>query len=462
MSQVSMESMVNIIRSFEALGDHAVVESFGKMDGRDVAQVQTDQSRATQSFIRSIVSEVRNTQGMGESQATMAEKAFGELASRGTPIKGREVAGVLTTIVYSLQLELDPEAGLQELEAFARTMQSAPLHTLNEESFSADLTRVSHAQVETFVAANTTVEVDPASQAASQTISTVDAAIDDLQQFKDAMGGAPHYPSGRPCYEAQSKKFFGIPLEACQAWCQKQIDNATVGKSFWKFVGRQFGVSSSPVTTYERVSLYLDSMKRLAENRDQIVSALKENPSRGAALLSSTTRLAAHVTMNGADATIATIDSALGMFATLYEQARQNGTLLDFFENALKGVCFEDRTRNLQEYAFLHLSADSGDIAPSAPGVLYISPINSPEHNADNDISYVLSREIMAIKNSNPDKDFSWEEFKQHFMACMSGQTFIGFDPASGVPTGEPAVISEETVESLHEYFRDMLCIVDD
>ena len=459
-----MESMVQGIRSFEALGEDAVIQDTltGKLDGSDVTHVQTEQARATELFIRGTLETIRNTQGMGEAQVTLAEQAFSDLTSSGGPLLGRDVAAVLTALVHSVQMELDPEAGLQELETFARTLQSAPLHELDESSFSADLPRVSHAQVEEFVAANTTTETDPASLAASQTATKVDDAIADLQQFKEAMGGAPHYPDGNPSYEARSKKFFGIPLEACQAWCQKQIKAATIGKTFWLFVGKLFGVSSTPATPYEDVSLYLESMKRLAANRDAIVSALKKDGASGSELLTTTTRLAAHVSMNGVDQTIATIDSALGMFSTLYEQARQNGTLLDFFENALKGVCFEDRTRNLQEYAFLHLSSDSRDIAPSAPGVLYISPINSPEHKADDDVSNVLSREIMAIKNSNPDKDFSWEEFKQHFMACMSGQTFIGFDPASGAPTGEPAVISEETIESLHEYFRDMLCIVDD
>ena len=463
MSQISMESMAQGIRSFEALGEDAVIQETltGKLGGSDVTQVQTEQARATELFIRSTLETIRNTQGMGEAQVTLAEQAFGDLVSSGGPLLGRDVAAVLTALVHSVQMELDPEAGLQELETFARTLQSAPLHELDESSFSADLSRVSHAQVEEFVAANTTTETDPASLAASQTATKVDDAIADLQQFKEAMGGAPHYPNGTPSYEAHSKKFFGIPLEACQAWCQKQIKNATIGKPFWLFVGKLFGVSSTPATPYEEVSLYLESMKRLAANRDAIVSALRRDGASGSELLTTTTRLAAHVSMNGVEQTIATIDSALGMFATLYEQARQNGTLLDFFENALRGVCFEDRTRQLQEYAFATTFAGEEDVQQD-PNRLYISPINGVEHSESDDMATALSREIMAIRNSTPDREFSWNEFKLHFMTSLQGRTFIGTDPETGAPTGAPVAISENAIEDLHEYFRDILLIVDD
>ncbi|WP_458401003.1 hypothetical protein [Mailhella sp.] len=461
MSQISMESMVGMIRTFETLGEAAVVESSGKLDGRDAAQVRTDQAKANENLIRNILDDVRKTQGMGAAQVTLAEQAFGELAASGDPLQGREVAAVLTTLVHSVQMELDPEAGLKELEDFAKTLQSAPLHELDEASFSADLPRVSHEQVEAFVAANTTVESAPASLAASQTLTKIDEAVADLQPFKDAMGGAPHYPLGRPCYDADSKKFFGIPMEACQTWCRKQIENATFGKPFWTFVGKLFGVSSSPETSYERVSLYLESMKRLAANRDQIVAALREDASQGSRFLSTTTRLAAHVSTNGVDATIATIDSALGMFASQYELAKQRGKLQDFFEHALRGVCFEDRTRQLQEYAFATTFAGEEDIQQD-PNLLYISPINVVEHSESDDMATALSKEIMAIRNSTPDREFSWNEFKLHFMTSLQGRTFVGTDPETGAPTGAPVAISENAIEDLHEYFRDILFIVDD
>lgn len=461
MSQISMESMVGMIRTFETLGEAAAVESSGRLDGRDAAQVRTDQAKANESLIRNILDDVRKTQGMGEAQMTLAEQAFGELAAAGEPLQGREVAAVLTTLVHSVQMELEPEAGLQELEAFAKTLQSAPLHELDEASFSPDLPRVSRAQAEAFVAANTTVEADPASVAASRTITKIDEAVADLQPFKDAMGGAPHYPLGRPCYDAASKKFFGIPMEACQAWCRKQIGNATFGKPFWTFVGRLFGVSPSPETSYERVSLYLESMKRLAANRDRIVAALREDAERGSMFFSTTTRLAAHVSTNGVEATIATIDSALAMFATQYELAKQRGELQDLFEHALKGVCFEDRTRQLQEYAFAKTFAGEEE-GRRDPDVLYISPVNVVEHSESDDMATALSKEIMAIRNSDPGREFSWNEFKLHFMASLQGRTFIGTDPETGAPTGAPVAISEDAIEDLHEYFRDILFIVDD
>ena len=155
MANIEMTSLVESVRAFELLGEAPVIEiEVGSMGGAEVASVADVRAKADAELVRCVLSQVRDTNGMGKSHVDEAERLFGELLASGKPLSGREVAAVITTSIRSLQVECDPETAMQTLEEFAQTLQNVPLHKLKAEDFPPGLASVNERQVESFVQEN--------------------------------------------------------------------------------------------------------------------------------------------------------------------------------------------------------------------------------------------------------------------------------------------------------------------
>ena len=475
MSNISMSQLVSMVRTMESMGDNPVLEArpAGKLGGASITQLQSPQARANESLIHSLLSTIRSTDGIGKNQMDMASRIFGELAASGTPLSGREVAAALTSVIHSLQTELSPEEGAKTLEDFAATLQSAPLHKLDANSFPPELTRVKQKQVEEFVNVHldeTTVKTSSL-PVSSPSVTKIDAALQDIQQFKTQMGGTPHYADGHPSYGPSSKKFFGIPLESCRAWCQKQVESGGFFKGFWKCVGKLFGVSDLPETRFEKASLYLESMRSLAAHRDEIAAAFRRSSSDGSYTMGTLTRLACHPGSNGGpEGMIRNIDSALELFGALYEDAKAKGTLKNFFE-ALDGVCFENRTTNLQEYAMAHpVGGGAGDTVAQdspVPGKLVVTLEHVAVHQESDTMMDALAKEIGALITSNEGVKIDWEHgFRPHLMETMIGMERQAVDD-KGAPRfkadGSPmrAKITEGDIDRLRTVLNESLFFED-
>ena len=466
MANIEMTSLVGTVRAFEHLGDAPVIEKVetGNMGGAEVTSTADARAKADAEVVRNVLSQIRDTKGMGKPHVDEAERLFGELLASGKPLSGREVAAVITTSIRSLQVECDPEIAMQTLEEFAQTMRDIPLHYLKAEDFPPKLASVNERQVENFVQENI-VEDQPQVQEANapqqeipqRPTPNIDAARQDLNQFRDELGGAPHYPDGNPTYAKSSKKFFGIPLEACQNWFQKQIDNGGMLKGFWKAVGKAFGLDDRPQTKFEKAALFIESMQLLSANRDRIAEAFRRSEGEGQLLMGKLTRLACHPGSNGgAEGMIRNIDNSIELFEVQYARAKERGELQDFYR-ALDGVCFENRMTMLTEYALAHADIDSGAEVALPEGTFRILPQYAAEHLASDTMLETLTKEYSAIYQSNPEVEFTWENISTHLKNTVVGM--VRHTDENNVPVTRP--ITADDIDRLRTdlneifYFED-------
>ena len=464
MDHVEMTDLVSTVRALEQLGDAPVIQKaeIGQMGSAEVCRGADAHAKANAALARDVISQIRQTKGMDKANADQAERLFGELLAGGKPLSGREVAAVITTTIRSLQLECDPETAAQSLEEFAQTLQDIPLHYLKAENFPPKLASVNATQVENFVQENI-VENEPAAQnVAPRQTPNIDAARADLNQFRQQLGGTPHFPDGNPTYGTSVKKFFGLPLEACQAWCQKQIDNSRVLKGFWKAVGRAFGLSDQPQTQFEKAALFIESMQLLSANRDRIAAAFRRSEGEGQTLMAEITRLACHPGSNGgAEGMIRNIDNSLELFETQYTNAKAKGQLQEFY-SALDGVCFENRMTMLTEYALAHADLDQLGEAQAAGGSQLKREMI--DHLPTDTMADALSKEIGAILFTNPDVEMTWDVISNHLKDYCGGMVRHAVDN-DGNPVYDEnnnavvRAITAEDVENLHEYLSMMLGI---
>jgi hypothetical protein len=400
------------------------------------------QALANEAVAQEIVAMIRENPQMGDRPADAAQAAFGELGRSGTPTTGREAAVVLTSVIHTLQEELSFQAGEQTLEDFAAFLQQRPLHLLREEDTPARIGEVNPEQAAAFVERNVHVDVEaPAPPAAPQensAVRVVGRATESLQEYREAMGGAPNYPDRRPTREPDPRTFFGIPIESCRDWCrQVPLKNNWIPQWFWKAVAHGFGVSeASTETPYEDASLSLESIRNMAENRDRFAAAFQRDPDEGICLFRSATRWTAHMGDNGGpDGMIRNIDAYLELFAALYENAEADGTLETFFREALTGVCFEHRFANLQQYAQQHP-------LPGGEGA-YLPP-----HNEDSTVMETLNAELLILvaRLGGDSTALNWDNMRAHFLENLQGIERVGAD-------GARITITPETIDS----FRDEL-----
>ena len=466
MANVEMASLVEAVRVFEHLGDAPVIEKveIGNMGGAEVTSTADARAKTDAELVRNVLSQIRDTKGMGKPHVDEAERLFGELLASGKPLSGREVAAVITTSIRSLQAECDPETAMQTLEEFAQTLQDIPLHYLKAEDFPPRLASVPERQVENFVQENI-VEDQPQIQEANavqqeiaqRSTPNIDSARQDLNQFREALGGTPHYPDGNPTYSKSSKKFFGIPLEACQNWCQKQIDNAGILKGFWKAVGKAFGLDDKPQTRFEKAALFIESMQLLSANRDRIAEAFRRSEGEGQLLMGELTRLACHPSSNGgAEGMIRNIDNSIELFEVQYAKAKDRGELLDFY-SALDGVCFENRMTMLTEYALAHADIEPVAEVPQPEGTFKVLPQFVADHREGDTMLETLSKEYGAIYQSNPDAEFTWENISTHLK-----NTVVGME-RSTEENGETVVraITAKDIDNLREALNELVFFED-
>ncbi len=451
--------LISLTRSLEALGDSAVVqpqttergESFGHSVSADTSAV----AKANEQVAQNVLSMIRESK-LGDKYASLAERCFGDLASAGQPLTGREVAALLTAVIHSVECDLDFPAGEKTLEEFAAFLKSAPLDRLQEGGVPEDLGRVNPEQAVAFVERSTVVDTPPVTAPQiSPATETAHQAIEDLQQFKDALGGSPHYPDRRPSYAPDTKTFFGIPRESCQEWFRNvPLEKGWVPQFFWKAVAGAFGVSKDTAPTrYESVSLYLESIRLLAENRDKIAANLRAGTESGGLMFSSLTRLACHIGENGGpEGMIRNMDAMLELFKSQYEHAKSSGTLQDFFDGALHGVCFENRFSNLQEYAVSHQPVAPGEEPGAALDLSRVA-----DHKPDDDVVDACFNELTVSDIAN--KEYTWEDVKGVLMQTMLGKERFGINITGSAyeKTDARVTITEEMIDALRPVFNEAL-----
>ncbi|MDR2891992.1 MAG: hypothetical protein LBV80_02750 [Deltaproteobacteria bacterium] len=443
-STPNMTNLVSAIRGFENMGDAPVVSTgSANLEGREISADNSPRAKAEAEVLGNIINTIRQTEGLGDSAASFVQSSFGDITAGNRPITGREVAAVLTAAVHGLEMELSFPAGEKTLEEFAALLQNTRLDDLKFSALPQNLEAVNLQQATAFMEKNisTVTETVVPPPVISDTARTIHSAIEDLQQFKEALGGSPHYGNNRPTHSDEIKFFGRRPIESCRVWCQERIDKNTLFlRPIWKAIGNYFGLGDTRQTQYEEVSLRLESLRLLAEHRDSLALGFQEDIKDGLFNFCKTTRMLCHPELQSADdqagGIIEAMDSYLVMFSDVYKDAKENGTLEKFFSKAFTGVCMEARFSDLTEYS---IGFDPG-------------------HRKDDTYLTAFAKEVGVLQHEIGSENLTWQNISDHLVKNMVGWERL--DEEGGIPVTitEALIRNEET----RAYLRDDLWLFEE
>jgi hypothetical protein len=120
----------------------------------------------------------------------------------------------------------------------------------------------------------------------------------------------------------------------------------------WHKLSGLFGVTKNDMSQYEEAHIRIQRFGMLIANKDRFVYILETKNQTQYDELSRITGLAWHPTQNGIGTEKLYIEFIEVFLTSYFEEAKRNGdeALVHYFY-AFQGVCFEDRARNLEEYA---------------------------------------------------------------------------------------------------------------
>ncbi|WP_281647816.1 hypothetical protein [Parendozoicomonas sp. Alg238-R29] len=177
-----------------------------------------------------------------------------------------------------------------------------------------------------------------------------------LDEYKDHLGGTPHYSDGKPALK-RGRLVFGHAWEPVRNWIGKAITRKWPPAVFWKGlrealeqvdrVGQTYGTLSQ----YEFCVLTLESICHIENNLPEIERRLREGDNPGP-YFAVKTGWVFHPRNSNPEILIRGIHEYLKAFRNEFAKAETNGTLKDFFGDAIRkgDICFEARNRTLQDY----------------------------------------------------------------------------------------------------------------
>jgi len=178
-------------------------------------------------------------------------------------------------------------------------------------------------------------------------------ALSDLDRLQDRLGGSPVY-LGRPTIhdEDEGRTMFGIPMNNVKDWFRMTLEKEWSPRVFWKNVAALFGVSDqTKLSQYEEAYVRIQRFGMLIENKDRFFEMLDKGQTDRYHEMGDIAGLAWHVGDNSPGIEKNYIDLVDRFLTVYYERAKNQGddALVEYF-NVLKGVCFEDRCRYIEEY----------------------------------------------------------------------------------------------------------------
>lgn len=194
----------------------------------------------------------------------------------------------------------------------------------------------------------------PSQQAYSNDTYDFTELLNTLKSMKDQLGGAPVYGSKDPSLSHTNKTFFGVPVDAAKDWIKMTIKKQWIPTKFWKQVGKLFGVDARKMNSlYEECYLRILRFEKLLQHKDYFFNILDNKDTSKYNELCTITGLAWHPADNAAGVEKANILFIEKYLTDFFHAAREHGNdkLLEYFSVLSEGVCLEDRSRVLQEYA---------------------------------------------------------------------------------------------------------------
>lgn len=213
--------------------------------------------------------------------------------------------------------------------------------------------------------------------------------LNELDRFKDKLGGSPVFKSKKPNMDPNDnrKTFMGVSLAAVKDWFRMVLDKEWKPAFFWKTVAKMFGVSAeTKMSQYEDVYLRIQRFGMCGANKDRLFQILDSGNKTAFKEMYQLSGLMWHASDNPAAVEKDFLNLIDLYFTKYFEVAKQKGdaALMEFF-NALTGVCFEARCRNIHAYILKNP-------LPDVQGVAAIS-----DWNTGAPVKEAYEKELMAL-----------------------------------------------------------------
>lgn len=220
--------------------------------------------------------------------------------------------------------------------------------------------------------------------------------LDDLDRFKDSLGGAPNFQDGIVTLnnDDANKTFMGQPLPAVKDWFRKTLNEGWRPKSFWTFVAKHFNVTKKGQTQYENTHERIQRFGLLHANREKINEILESGDATRYPEFGQITGLAWHPNDNHSSIEKEYMDMVDRFMTDYYEDAKEKGdeALIEYFES-FNGVCFEDRCSKIQEYIATHQLTSEVDNAQT--DILMTANLSDcADYTDQTNITQVISQEL--------------------------------------------------------------------
>lgn len=398
------------------------------------------------------------------------------------------------------QLE-KPELSKKEAQALMdrslKLLKREDIDLLSPRVFSARLVRVNEQQAEEFLRENQVQEQQQETVSREQEERTdrqleilqnhkssdfepeenedtrlIDELLEEIVRHKEELGGSPNFGEALPSYQQNRGTICGYPMEAFEAFCREHINKAGnfITRGFFKVLAKVGGIREEAMasTPYEQACLQLQSLKALAQKKSVLERMFTEADnyadrsdvaSACGAFFADISRIACHVSYNRPAGILNAVHTHFDMLRMQFPHEREAGRLTEFF-SALHGVCFEDRTRILQEYCEEH--PVEGPVMREVPqdGHLYVSDISFlPDVNSQMDYGDVackwIGQIVLSHRMSREQQDaLTMEDVLPCLIYEMSGKTYMDIDE-NGESKDTPVEITEDMLRS--EQFKNIL-----
>lgn len=394
------------------------------------------------------------------------------------------------------QPELSPEEADALMRQSMKLLKRDDIDLLSAKLFSPKLVRVNEQQAQDFLQQNQ-METQQTQHAATQQenqlqilshpksedfpeeinedTQLIDELLAEIVQYKDELGGSPHFGDELPTYRSNKETFFGYPVEAFEAFCRNHIENAGnfFTRGFFKMLAKMGPVQTESLqqTKYEEVCLHLQSMKALAQKKTVLTQMFTEanayanhsNVSEACGMFfMDISRIACHAKENSPAGVLAAINTYFDMLRTQFPHEKSSNTLKDFFSE-LYGVCFEDRTSRLQEYCAAHPIEETHMQDLPQEGLFVRDLSNVPDINPSLGYASVVAQWVGAIRSSNhlETQELTIEDILPCLLYEMNGKTYPDIDD-DGNPLEGSVTITEELLRSdkLWSVLCDIYCVL--
>ncbi|WP_042278501.1 hypothetical protein [Candidatus Protochlamydia sp. R18] len=305
-------------------------------------------------------------------------------------------------------------------------------------------------QFNTFI--NTAIVDIPLSEAAAKPPINYKKMLISIDSYKEKLGAKSD--ETRPDLKL-NETFLFFSMNIIRNLVSKALRNNWAPSALWNLVGKKIDLKAEGMSKYEYISLMLQGCAKVKDNLDEIKRRLIEddNPRQFVQEISG---LSIHTGLNSAQTLIESIEGTLKILEEQFAYHESQGTLEKFFNEAFDedNLCFEARSRHLQEYASTQSTEEGVEIA-DVKLILDYTKESSFEKIFEEEIKVFREKKIREGSLSSIDTPKA-DEFEDYLVEERKIYEIEGKDSME-----EIRPFRQADVERLIAYFRDEIMILE-